>query len=89
MVSSQIAYQRTLRSAKLRLIQNFVLQQALLSIPNTHPGTITSSKQRKQLNELATLGLVNLNLDDTYNLTNVGKVLVREFGRHNKKSMSV
>jgi predicted transcriptional regulator len=55
------------------------LQNALLSIVLKQTEfRVKREQQRKQLGQLAALGLIDLHLDDTYNLSNVGKVLVKE-----------
>jgi predicted transcriptional regulator len=81
MISSQLAYQRTLLSARRALLRNLKLRNELLSIVLENKKErvrVNREKQRKQLGELAALGLIDLHLDDTYNLSNIGKVLVKE-----------
>ena len=79
MISSQLAYQRTLLSARRALLRDLKLQNVLLSMVLEQTELrVKREKQRKQLGQLAALGLIDLHLDDTYNLSNVGKVLVKE-----------
>jgi hypothetical protein len=84
MIPSEVAYKRTLQSAKRAIGDDLALRHFLLSLALTKLMTMTAESQRqkqterKKISELAALGIVDLHLDDTYKLSNVGKVLVKE-----------
>jgi hypothetical protein len=78
MIASEVAYKRTLKSAKHALDEDLTLKHFLLSLYTTKAMTLTMQKQRKKINKLAALGIIDLHLDETYKLSNVGRVLVKE-----------
>jgi hypothetical protein len=69
-------YQQSLERAKNRIIQDKDSQRLLRLMAENRLSRLTNKNKRK-INYLAQLGVVNLYMDDTVSLSRLGKHLLR------------